>query len=619
MQRKINFNYINRDYDSIKNDLMNYVKVYYPDQYNDFSESSVGMMLLELNAYVGDVLSYHVDHSFNEMFMDTAQNRDSVVKLAKNLGYKPRGKSPSAVLLEVSIEVPVLGTSYDPDYLITLEKNMKVTATNGQVYTVVDDIDFSLHYSITGIANRSIDPVYNNSNEIISYRITKTVSAVAGELKTASLNVGTLQAVPFYKWYPAIGDYNITEILNVISKDDRYAPSTETEWSDLGPYNVWYKVDTLPQQEVFVDSSVGDGAEGYWKTVSKRYEVDYNNDGDIYLTFGAGINGYNAYDDFLTNGISALTVATLLNNTNFGEIPEIGTWLHVRYRSGGGLQTNAAMGTINTVSSKRVSNIPGGPSLPAATLSQVIGSLTVTNPIPAIGGADFETIDEIKQNARKNFSSQDRCVTVDDYIAKVVQMPASYGSVFRAYASADPKSMNTAIYILTRDENGKLKNTGNDQIKMNVASWLQKYKVLNDFVVLYDGRIVNVGVNFAVQVQKEYNKKEIILNCIEALKNYFDITKWQMNSTIYLGDVTDLLMSQVGVVNVSSLEFINKFGGDYSKDILISNENQDAYKGVLAREENQVHIIPVNNKIRLGPTSMFEIKYPEKDIKGAAL
>lgn len=621
MARKINFNYLNRDYETIKNDLMAYVKVYYPDQYNDFSESSVGMMLLELNAYVGDILSYHVDQSFNEMFMDSAKNRDSVIRIAKNLGYKARGKSPAATLLDVSIEVPTLGDGYDENYMITIQKGMVCKSSNGVKFEVIDDIDFSSHVSLTGVINRTIDPVYNSDNEIVNYLITKTVPAVAGETKVKTLEVTSDNSIPFMKWMPDADDVEITEIRDIVSKTDRFPPETEAEWTDEGTNTYWYQVDSLPQERVFVDNNTtgGTGAEGYWKYVEKRYETDYDKDGNAYVTFGAGIEDYNSYADFLANGASALTVTTILNNDSYGEIPSIGNYLHMRYRSGGGAKTNQSVNSIRTVESKVVSYIPGGAALPAGKVSAVVNSISCNNPIPAIGGAEFQTIDEIKSSARKHFSSQDRCVTIDDYTSRVTLMPASYGKVFRSWAEADPDSMSTKLHILTRDENGKLKNSGNDQIKFNLASYLKNYKVLNDFVSIVDGRIINLGIKFAVQVGKEHNKKDVIVSCIKELTNYFAVENWQMNSVIYISEVTELLMEQPGVVNVAQLDFYNKAGGNYSTDVIAYGVQNNLTMVQQLAANGEVVIEPINNKILSSPTSMFEIKYPDVDIRGAAL
>ena len=618
MTRKINFNYLNRDFNSLKEDLVNYTKIYYPNQYNDFSESSVGMMLLELNAYVGDILSFHLDKNFNELWIDSAKNRDSVFRISKNLGYKPNGKKPAVTLVDVTIEIPPGGTStdYNEDYLISIESGMIVRSTNGTSFEILDEIDFSQHTStITGGVNRFINPVYNDDNEIISYRITKRVAALAGETKVATLEITNDNSFPFMKWYVDNDDDSITEILNIVAKEDRSPPLSLSDWSESGPYNVWHKVDSLPQEKVFVDTSPSiTGSEGYWKYVEKRFTVDFNENGNIYLTFGGGIEDNNSYEDFLNNAES-LSIVALLNNDSLGEIPSSGIYLHCRYRSGGGAETNTSQGSINSVSSKSISYIPPGADL--GVVAQISSNISCSNPIPAIGGRDHPTIDEIKAYASHHYSAQDRCVTVQDYTSRISQLPAEYGTIFRSYAQADSESMNTRIYILTRDENGKLKNTGNATIKSNVAAYLSNYKVLNDFIIIDDGRIINIGINFKVQVEQSYNKKDVIVACINELRDYFDIRKWQMSDTIYISQIVELLRKQPGVVNVIEVKFKNKVGGDYSRDIL-SNDIMEIDM-VKALRDGEVDLLPVNNKIKAPLTGMVEIKYPEKDIKGVAI
>jgi hypothetical protein len=617
-KRKINFNYLNRDFGSLKQDLMSYVKAFYPERYNDFSESSVGMMLLELNAYVGDILSYHVDKNFNELFLDTAQNRDSVIRLANNLGYNVRGKKPAVTALDVSINVPPDGDDPDEDYLITIQTGMQVKSNGGATFEVVDDIVFSERYNSAGVQNRWISPVYNASNEIESYTITKRVAAVAGEIKYGKLEISSINSVPFLKWYIDNDDTEITEITHVISKGDRFAPTEFSDWTDSGSYNYWYQVDSLPQERVFVDTGSGiTGSGGYWKYVEKRYVVKYDENGRCYLTFGAGIEDYSSYDEFLINGSTGLTPATMLNNDSLGEIPAAGTYLHCRYRSGGGTKTNAAQGSITKIASKTVSYVPGGGGVDVGELSSVISSLSCTNPIPAIGGREFQTIDEIKAQASHHYAAQDRCVTVKDYISRISLMPAQYGTVFRSYAAADPEGLNTKLYILTLDENGKLKNTGNDTIKSNIAAYLQNYKVLNDFVVIDDGRIINIGMNFSVQVEGSYNKREVIVNCINKLKDYFDIRKWEMSDAIYISQIVELLREQPGVINVIDVQFVNKVGGNYSRDVLGGHGNLSELSRITSVGE--IKLTPVNNKLKSPITGMFEVKYPEVDIRGAAI
>jgi hypothetical protein len=617
-----NFNYLNRDYDSLKRDLMSYVKLYYPEQYNDFSESSVGTMLLELNAYVGDILSHHTDQNFKELFLDTANQRSSVIKLAGNLGYSPRGRTGSITLLDVAITVPVQGDQPDERLYITLDSGFRAKAASGVYFEVLEDIDFNRHTSFNGTRNRTIVPNYNASNEIVDYTITKTVPARAGQTKVITLEITSSNAIPFTKWYLDNDDTTISEVLNVISKSDRFAPANESDWTEEGSYTVWYEMESLPQERIFVDTTIGQTADtktGYWMYTNNRFVKEYDENGNMFLTFGAGIQNYSAYETYLVNGITGITAASLLNNDSLGNIPTIGTYLHCRYRTGGGANTNAAQGTVNTVDRKQLKSVPAGAAVPASAVNSVINSVTVNNPIPAIGGADFETIDEIKSKARRHFSSQDRCVTVDDYISRVQQMPSQYGSIFRVYAEADKEDLNTNIFIITKDENGKLKNTGNDQIKLNVASYLRQYRILNDFVQIYDGNVINLAINFTIHVEREYNKKQVIVNCIDQLRQYFSIANGQMNQPIYVSQVSELLRSQPGVVNVIELEFYNKVGGDYSSDVIPSADIHNLTDVGRLATLGEVAILPVNNMIASSPTTMFEIKYPQVDIRGSAL
>lgn len=617
-----NFNYLSRDYESLKRDLSSYIKVFYPNQYNDFSEGSPGMMLMELVAYVGDILSHHTDQSFKELFLTSAKTRKSVINLAENLGYNPRGRTGSVTLLDVSITIPTLGDSPDERYMLTLESGFRARSESGIYFEVLEDIDFSQHVSFNGLKNRKIIPNYNSSNEIISYTITKTMPAIAGVSKTAALEITSENAVPYMKWRIDQDDTTITEILNVVSKNNRYSPVAESEWTDRGANTVWHKVDSLPQERVFVDTTTGQTSQirtGIWKYVNNRFISKYDENGNIILTFGAGVEDYSAYNNYLIDGITGVTASSLLNNDSLGTIPLPGTYLHCRYRSGGGSNTNVAQGKISNVDRKEMKYIPGGASLPSSTVSSVMGNISVNNPIPAIGGSDFQGIDEIKEQAKKNFSSQDRCVTVDDYIVRVQSMPPQYGNVFRVYAEADQEDMNTNIFILTKDEDGKLKNSGNQTIKLNVASYLKNYRILNDFVQIYDGRIINIGIKFSIHVEPSSNKRQVLANCIDGLGQYFSIDKWQMNQPIYLSQVSELLRSFPGVINVINLGFYNKIGNKYSTDVLSNSNMHDLSDVVRATQMGETEIYAVNNTIYGSPTTMFEIKYPEKDIIGSVI
>lgn len=615
MAGKPTINYFNKNYSDIKEDLINFIRVYYPENYKDFSEASIGMMLLELNAYVGSILSYNMNHNYNELFIDRASERSSVIQLANNLGYSPRGKSPSVTLVSVDITVPVLANEPDPDYLFTIDAGMVVQSETGVLFTTTSDIDFSSHKNDFGINNRTIIPNYVD-NEIVDYTIRKQVTAVAGEIKTSSLTVTTSNALPFMEW--SLGE-DITEILNMVSNANTQAPSEASDWSNDVDNDIWYEVPYLAQESVYVDTSesTSENKSGYWKYVDNRFIKSYDENGVCILTFGAGYNNFDNFQEYLDNGITGLTVSSRLNNDALGQIPTPGSYLHVRYRYGGGVETNVRANTINVVASKSISNISVGAT--TSILNNVISSISVNNDIPAIGGSDLESIDEIKSKAKKSYSSQDRCVTVDDYISKTLQMPAQYGSIYRAYAESNRDTQKTRLYILTLDENGNLKNSGNDLIKQNLASWLENYRIINDFVEIRDGLIYNLGIYFTVKKFAGVSSNQVLIDCVSKLKTMFTIDKWQMNSKIFISELVDEMMDIYGVQNVVDISFVNKINGDYSKNILpISNSYNlsDVGKYTVTGE---VPITPINNTISSTPTSMFEIKYPDKDIKGRVI
>lgn len=608
--------YINRDFEGLKSDLLDYVKLVYPDQYQDFSEASIGMMLLELNAYVGDVLSYHLDKRYNEMFLETSQQRESLFRLARNLGFKPGGKRGSTTLVDVEITVPVSGDTFDSDYALSYEAGMRLQADDaGQIFEIPEPVNFNSPRSFNGTLNREVIPVKDASNSVVEYILRKRVVAVAGETKTATLEVTTENARPYMEW--TLPSQDVLSLTTVINSDISTPPTSETDWvSDRD--RIWYEVDYLGQNEVFVDTTTGQTATtrtGYWMEVNKRFDKSYDEFGNVTLTFGAGLQDFDLYGQWLASGASQLQTAELLNNTSMGVIPTPGTYLHARYRTGGGVESNLAANKITRVVQSVVSLVPGGGAVDSAQLAAVQSSLSVNNPIPAIGGSDERSNDEIRFMAASNFAAQDRVVTIQDYINRSLQMPPEYGTIFRVHAANDQTNFVTRLYVLTKDENGRLKNTDNDLIKQNLATYLENYRLLNDIVEIHDGRIINIGVDFTVLIERGLNKREVIYRCIQEVNEYLKVDNWQMAQTIYISRIVDLLQDIQGVVNVSDIKLTNKYGDGYSNDVLPAA----LLDGQISTRTGESRIIPVNNSVRCSATSMFEVKYPDTDIIGRAL
>lgn len=156
------------------------------------------------------------------------------------------------------------------------------------------------------------------------------------------------------------------------------------------------------------------------------------------------------------------------------------------------------------------------------------------------------------------------------------------------------------LYLLGYDSNGKL-STLNRAVKENLKTYLNEYKILTDGVNINDGFIINIGINFEVVTYNNYNKSEVITSCIQELKEYFDINNWTFNNTINLSEVELIIANVEGVSSVPKLEVVNKCSGQYSPN---------SYNITAAIKDKILYP-------SLDP-SVFEVKFPDVDIKGRA-
>src|ERR1035437_4159177 len=93
--------YLNRDFVSFRNALINHAKVYFPSSYSDFNEASLGMMFIEMSSYVGDVLSYYIDANLKESFLAYAEETNNIIYLAQSLGYRYKTTVPATTTLDI--------------------------------------------------------------------------------------------------------------------------------------------------------------------------------------------------------------------------------------------------------------------------------------------------------------------------------------------------------------------------------------------------------------------------------------------------------------------------------------------------------------------------------------
>lgn len=620
--------YLNKSFSQWRESLINFAKVYYPNTHSDFNESSPGMMFIEMASYVGDVLSYYIDTQFRENLMQYAEEQDNIIAMAQALGYKPKPGTASATEAEFYQLCPAMpsGSNFVPD-----ERFMLRLATN----TVVSSPQYGVAFRTTSEVNFA-DPsgrevtVYavNGSNQPSMYLLRKSARVVSGEIKTYETSFGSPQR--FSK--VLIPDTKVLEVLSV---------------KDSNGFR-WYEVDYLAQDLIIDGRDNTNPTTLLGQSVSpsylmrvvrtpRRFVTRYDSDYNLELHFGSGVLddsdalvnlepskiASSEYQQSLAS--TSLDPSDFLSSRSYGLAPgNIG--ITVTYVTGGGLESNVPSNTITKIDT--VSVINDKSSLNAAEqalFDDVVASLAVNNPFPATGGKGADEVEEIRQNALAFFNAQNRAVNAEDYTVRAYAMPPKFGGVAKAFVAQDdqlnaimleqnrsdgsyvtnigqPNVVN--LYVLGYDQQKKLV-TLNSDVKKNLRTYIDQYRLLTDEVRILDAFVVNIGVEFDIIVFKNYNMNEVLLRCIDVIKDFFNIDRWQINQPIILADLFSTIAAVDGVQSVKRVEVVNKYrhkdGGDYNDfiyDISAATDSGIVYPS-------------------LDPC-VFEIRYPENDIVGSA-
>jgi hypothetical protein len=604
---------LSRDFQSIRSDLETFLQAFYPEVWKDFNVTSPGMALVDLNAYVGDLLSYIADKKYNENYLDGVSERKSVYRLAKTKGYRPPGFRPGVSLADITIEVPVTSNGPNPDYLPIYREGMQVNGS-GQIYETEFPIDFSSDFSEEGTANRTIEPVLNSNQDIVRYKIVKREKIKAGVTKIYSQEISPEDAIPFFNL--TLPDNNVLDILNVISINQIGISQTPTYAEFNDPDNEFTEVKFLAQNRVFKEDPTSERVDGVaigkLVEVEKRYEKHFLSDGSCLLQFGSGTPDYNAYEQYLKDitsiaSTNSIDSSVLLDNTALGQTVASNSTIFVKYRVGGGLSSNVGQGVLTELSNIDALILGSDSNLN----QQVIQSTRAFNPIPAVGGAGLPSVEEIKHFTAGNHAAQDRCVTLRDYLAIAAQVPGKFGAPFRVQGKIEDNKVK--LYILSRNGSGRLVSSSTSTIKNNLATWLSQYRMINDFVEINDGKVVNLQCEVDLYVDNTFNVNEIKLAAIKEIKDFLDISKKQMNEHIYISQITDLLREIPGIINVVDIRFFNMEGGGYSNSVISqATINKVSVPGT-GGYRTQIEYI--DNTIFGTPLSMFEIKFSQKDIR----
>ena len=593
--------YTTRDFQAIRTELQNYVRTYYPELIQDFNDASVFSVFLDLNAAVADNLHYHIDRSIQETVLQYAQQKSSVYNIARTYGLKLPGQRPSVSLVDFSITVPAFGDKEDERYLGTLLRGSQVVGA-GIVFENIYDIDFFSPYNAQGFPNRLKIPNFNSNGILLNYTITKREIVVNGITKVFKRTISPNDVKPFFELF--LPEKNVLGITSILLKDGTQYTNVPTSSEFMGLTNRWYEVDALAEDRVFIEDPTKASDQpgikvGRYIQTQDRFISEYTGEGFKKLTFGGGTNtAQDALDQFTTYG-TTLELQKYTNNFSLGSALKANSTLFIQYRVGGGLQTNLGTNVINQIGT--VSFFVNGPS--EATNSSVVSSLRCNNVTAAIGGSGLPTIEEIRNYVSFNFSAQKRAVTVQDYESIIRNMPAQFGAPAKvAITENDNKIM---IQILSYDTSGKLTNIVSNTLKQNIANYLSNYRMMNDYISIFTAEVIDVSVDLSIVLDSAQNSGQIISQVIDLISTYFNPQTRQLGQNVYLSEIRSIVQNTNGVLTVAGLDIYNEVGGQYS-----SAETSMVY----SNPETKL-IGPVDDTIFAQPSQVYQIRYPNKDIR----
>jgi hypothetical protein len=596
--------YGSRTFGEIRTDLISLIKQAYPEVLSDFTDSSVGAMLIDLNAGIGNNLAINTDRAFQETQLEYAQQKASILNIAKNMGFNIPARRPSVTVVDFTVLVPVLGDRPDVAYYPVLNAGAQVIG-GGKIFETQEIINWNSAVSNLGDPNRSILPNLDSNGIIVSYSVTKREVVVNGSTNIFKKTINAADIIPFFTL--TLPDPDVIEIDNVILLEGTNYTTNPTANEFSTSENRFYEVDYLAQQRVFVENSQSsqiNNTNGLkaatWIDITKKFIKEFTPNGYCKLTFGSGDSDVNAFrDGFLKEGVNnRYFLENFLNNTALGEKLKAGYTLFVKYRTGGGSNSNIGARVLTQL---------GGYDLAVRGSRQdfnqsVQRSLKVSNPIPAIGGNDGLSVEQIRQLIKYNYSSQNRDNTLTDYLLQLYKMPGQFGSPFRA--NAFKLNNKIVISMLGIDSDGKLSNTSNTLLKENITEYLTQYRMVNDYIEIKDGKIFNLAFDVDVYVEN-ITDNQVANSIITIVRNYLDINNYEMNQDIFLGRLLKEILAANGVINVIGIKVYNKVGGLYSNNVIS--------QGIVDVTTGEINII--NNTIHSVEDSMFEVKFPEKDIK----
>lgn len=661
-EKKIN--YLSRDFSSVRGELEKFSKQYYPELSDDWNDSSVGSWIMDLVASVGDELSYHIDRSAQECTVDSSNLRSSVLSQARNNGLKIPSRKASTCEVEISCVLPTDSTnisSPDWNYAPILQRTSIVSA--GDInFQLTEDVNFAEQFNKDGYSNRKVVPSRNSNGNVTGYTVSKSAIVINGTSKVYKKVLYSSDIKPFME--VVLPEKDILGIESIIFKetsDMSSSPSIYEYYVDSEEFRVnkesamtyrYYECDSLADMyrfgdevnygtsnilgsiynpHAYVDYTEGSGGtssrttryyRGKWKPLTQKFITEYTDNGYLKVIFGAS-NGLPQVPSGMTT-YGEYVASNIINNPMLGVLPKEGWTMFILYTVGGGSSSNLGVGSINKITLANVDwGCDSSKNGNGSVRGDVLTSLSVTNISPALAGKDEPSTSEIKQLMKYNTSAQNRAVTVNDYKAKLMEMPPKYGAPFRC--SVIEENNKVEMDFLGLDENGKLTSYLPQTLVENAMEYLSHYKQINDYIEIKSGKVYNIGIMCEMFIDKNYNQANVITNVINKISSYFDVSSHEMGENIFVGDLEKEIMLLDGVIGIIGLKVHKIYNGGYSGDICpLPETSEDSVCGTSASEGFSVSGGAVSKEIDLDAVdyvlygdynSMYEIKSPSSDIQ----
>jgi hypothetical protein len=587
----IPINYTNREFETIRDDLMQIAERYYPDTFQDFSEASFGSLMLDAVAYVGDQLSFYLDYNVNESFLDTSYSLKNITRHGRILGYKNPGRPSTYGKVAIYIEVPADTTGLGPDaaYIPILKRGTRFGSTQGLSFILLENIDF----------NDSINPIIvskvnDSTGSPTHYAIKAYGDVVSGKFGMERIDVGEYQRFKRVRLKAS----NLSEVISVIDSQG----------------NKYFEVENLSQdiiyQEIANNNYKNDNVPSILKPmlVSRKFTV-IREGNIVYLQFGSGEESSTqviaepqavALDVFGKDYVTDTTFdpTRLSKNTNYGIVPS-NTILTVSYRSTNPTNSNTAVNSLS-IASDPIFDFKDSTSLSVSKRKSVIASIEVTNEKPIVGDVTYPTTQEYKQRIFDTFPTQNRAVTQSDYENVAYRMPGKFGSIKRCSTQKDPDSLkrNLNMYVISQDSFNKLIHT-NMTIKNNLKTWLNQYRMVNDTIDILDPYIINLGIEFVATTLSPAHPDEVLESAKEVLMAFYQ-DSFFIGESLHISDIYSELKKVPEILDVKNVKIINKTGNRYSNVQFAVNKN----------------LSPDGSSLLCPKNAIFELKFPEVDIKG---